>query len=213
MSFLSVLDFARSSSVSEIRGILHTCSPWGPSCSCWCCSHSLRGIESTPFSGLHTARLGVAAAAGVDTYVPERGQRGHLLRGASMYLDAIVLPLPDGAVGLLWHGSVREERKKKRSRKKNSVRGILSLLSRTCTSAPRSTGGADDWRWQRGGCGGGWDGPTWRRSGWGNVEEGGASDHGGRRQRMQMVVGGCDAVPSPNSDDIIHILGGYAVDR
>jgi hypothetical protein len=30
---------------------------------------------------------------------------------------------------------------------------------------------------------------------------------------MQMVVGGCDAVPSPSSDDTVKNLGGYAVDR
>lgn len=31
LSFLSVLDLAKSSCASEIRGIQHTCSPWGPS--------------------------------------------------------------------------------------------------------------------------------------------------------------------------------------
>lgn len=85
------------------------------------CSHSPRGSESAPFSGSHTAWLGIAAAA---------GQRGHLLHGASMYLDAIVLPLPDGAVGLLWHVSVRgKERKKKRSRKKNSFQGYFGTFN------------------------------------------------------------------------------------
>lgn len=30
---------------------------------------------------------------------------------------------------------------------------------------------------------------------------------------MQMVIGGCDTVPSPSSDDTVKNLGGYAVDR